>query len=125
MIDEDQNGRDVACDVLTCLGYESHGAADGVEGLALLHQCAYDVVVASISMSAMTGVEVAKAVRRRTPMTRVILMTGAGAGPLEDDARAQGWPILAKPFKMEDLKAVVADSLRTLPRGSLISDHAR
>jgi len=116
VIDDDPDIREILGYLLTTLGYDTHAAADGVEGLALFQQERYDLVLTDLGMPGLTGWEVAGAVRQRTPTVGVILITGRATEEVAGRARAEGLPLVPKPFSLDTLKTVVAKALRAVER---------
>lgn len=53
-------------------------AADGREALRLAHELCPDIVVMDLAMPGMTGLEATKEVLRRTPSTRILVLTMHG-----------------------------------------------
>jgi len=107
VIDHETRVRELLCNLLTVLDCEAYGAADGAEGLAVFEPGRYDLVLADVSMSGVTGWEVAQAVRRRAPTVGVILLAGSATNL--DSARARQWrlTLLEKPVRLEELAAVL------------------
>ena len=94
-------------------------ARDGREALALVAQHAPDVLLTDVEMPAMTGLEVAAAVSRAHPTTRVIILTTfARGGYLRRalDAGASGY--LLKDSPAEEL----ANAVRHVHRGGRAID---
>ncbi len=95
-------------------GYEVHIAHSGEEALVLLEKMSFDVVVTDLKMGEVDGLEVLERVKRDTPSTEVIVITGFASVPTAVSAMKKGsFQFLSKPFKMEEIKASVAAALET------------
>lgn len=93
-------------------GHESAQAGSGEEGLKLLAEQDFDVVITDIAMAGMNGMEVLKAVRSSKPDVEVIMVTGY---PMIESAveamRLGAFHYLAKPYSLEEARMLVARAL--------------
>jgi signal transduction histidine kinase len=83
-------------------------ANSGPEGIQAFAGEPFDLVITDLGMPGMDGREVAREIKRRSPQTPVILLTGWGQYP----ANMEGVPvdrIVAKPVNVSDLLAVVQE----------------
>ena len=84
-------------------------AASGVEGLALLRDSAIDLAIVDIELPGrIDGVGLVREVRRDRPRLRVILTSGL---PLRDPQMAAVGPFLLKPYRVDELLAMIAQTL--------------
>lgn len=113
-IDDDRSVREMVTPTLTEQGYRVLTAANGAEGLALLGRYEREVrlVLTDVAMPVMGGLEMIEKLHSRLPGLPVIIMSGTfDTGKNELPTGAMGF--LTKPFRLEQLLTVVADSLRT------------
>ena len=111
VVDDDAEVRHVTASFLADFGYSETEAESGVSALALMERDSFDLVVADLAMPGMSGVELAAEVRSRFRDMPVLILTGhADAMPIPGDL-----PVLAKPFKANDLAARVSALLVTSP----------
>jgi CheY-like chemotaxis protein len=84
-------------------------AVNGVEALRRLGQdAAFDLVLSDIVMpGGVSGVDLARRMKAIHPGLPVVLATGYSGETLDDPDEADAWPILRKPFRAEQLSAVV------------------
>jgi CheY-like chemotaxis protein len=111
IIDDEPNVRVFISDLLKDLGYETDEADNGLQGVGLLEQRPYDLVITDLLMPHLTGWDVVNAVRERLPTMPIIMISGFAT---EDDmrqAQAVGVPLLHKPFSVTDLQRVVRELL--------------
>jgi DNA-binding NtrC family response regulator len=72
----------------------------------------YDVVVTDIVMNNINGIQVLEEVRKKSGKTKVIIITGFATAALAREAMEKGaFDMIAKPFKPEDLRRIVANAL--------------
>ena len=123
MIDDDPSVREVVRYLLASFGYDCQTAADGARGLARFDQGGWDIVVTDLAMPEMSGWEVAEAIRRRSPTTPIVLITGMIDSEVMRRADERGLPVVPKPFRVEMLRMVVAKALQASPSFEISSSH--
>jgi DNA-binding response OmpR family regulator len=106
------------CDVFECHnGLELMQCLTGFEGSQKLLD--YDLVISDIRMPYTTAMDVLRGMREYTGYPPIVLVTGFGDDETSDVARQLGAAaVLAKPFDLADLMAVVKRCLTTDSRGS-------
>ena len=94
-------------------------AANGVDALELFKKTDPDVVTMDLTMPRMDGIETLRQLRLLAPTVPVVLTSGYGAGPLEDQPPGAEGPdaVLAKPYLAEELLATIRRVMRRSPRG--------
>jgi len=94
---------------LTGNGLDCRTATDGEEALRLAASFQPDIVLLDIAMRGLDGYEVAARLRKAEgPRPWLVAMTGQSGQTYADRARAAGFDrMLAKPFRLEELDAVV------------------
>ena len=108
VIDDDEPALERLCTALTLYGYEATSASSGIEGLEVLDQHQFDLVVTDIMMPGMNGIEMVERAQARG-LTSAVLFTSAFADAttvLPSDAR-----LLAKPFSRTMFLARVRNAL--------------
>lgn len=109
--DEDSLRRFVAR-ALRLDGHETHEAADGAEGLALLDEGPFDLLLSDIRMPIMDGIELAHQAAAKFPDLRILLMTGyAEQRERADDLMTKVIDVVDKPFALPDIRKAVAHAL--------------
>jgi signal transduction histidine kinase/CheY-like chemotaxis protein len=112
VLEEETSVRALLVEALTQAGYTVETAVDGVSGLAKLDAGAFDVVVADLALPQRSGLAIARAVKRLSPRTPVVLITGWGHLLDPERLREHGVDlILVKPFRTERVLSVVGDAL--------------
>ena len=65
----------LACDILRTEGYRAVPSSNAAEALRALEEQEFDLLVTAFQMPGMSGLELARAVRSRSPHFPVIVMT--------------------------------------------------
>lgn len=94
--------------------YETMTAKTGKEGLRLLEQHAWDLVLLDIMLPELNGIELLRRMRAAGDVTPVILLTARDSVPDKVTGLDQGAnDYITKPFKIEELLARIRALLRT------------
>ena len=101
--------------VLAPVGHNVVAAGDGAQGLAKAKAQAFDLVITDLNMPTMNGMELIRALRKQPTLTGlpIVFLTTESNDALKQEAKsagATGW--ITKPFKPEQLLAVVAKLVR-------------
>ncbi|MBP1916616.1 DNA-binding response OmpR family regulator [Lederbergia galactosidilyticus] len=98
---------------LTYEGYETGKALDGLEGLEMIREQSWDLVLLDVMLPSLSGIEVLRRIRAHDQKMPVILLTAKDS--VEDkvsglDLGANDY--LTKPFQIEELFARIRAALR-------------
>jgi CheY-like chemotaxis protein len=117
LIDDDPAVRQTLSSLLRAAGHTVIEADGGAAGLALLGQTPVDCLLTDLGMPEVTGWDVARMAKARTPSLPVVLLTGWDEH-VTSDATEQGLVdrVLGKPFRVEELLSIIAEL--TAPRRS-------
>ena len=100
---------------LAKMGCETEDFVDPAAALARIDENEYDIVISDIRMENVDGLEVLGRVRAKSPRTKVIMITGYATMEVAREALAKGaFDFIAKPFKPQDLREVVARAAKAL-----------
>ena len=107
VVDDEEVVRWTLAEMVEVLGHSVCTADGGRAALEALESCEFDVVFTDLSMPEMDGWEVARAVRQRSPRTRIAVVTGYGraAPPPHGAAPARGRE--NKPFDFTQVEEVL------------------
>lgn len=123
IIDDDEIIRKSCEKVLSPEGYIVVSAQSGREGLKLLSNKPFDLVLTDLRMPDMNGIDVLKKVKEMGPDIEVIIITGYGTIKSAIEAIRYGaYDYVEKPFSPEELLNVVR---RSLERRNLILENTR
>ena len=75
VVDDNEMLCRLACDILCAEGYRAVPASNATEALRAFEEEEFDLLVTAFQMPGMSGLELARAVRARSPHFPVIVMT--------------------------------------------------
>ncbi len=95
------------------VGHEVDTASDGEEGLRKFGDgSAWDLVLVDQRMPGMSGIEVQRAMRKKSPRTKLIMITAFGTIDLAAESiQAGAMDFMRKPFTAETLRRAVQSAL--------------
>ncbi len=112
VIDDDLSLREMMELMLRRAGHQAALAEDGPTGLMKAQSGAYDVIISDIKMPGYSGLEVLKRLRAGGSATPLILVSAYATPDTAVEAMRQGaYDFIPKPFKPQDLLAVVDSAL--------------
>jgi DNA-binding NtrC family response regulator len=89
-------------------GYAVDTTTSGVEGIGLLKDHNYELVIADLNMPEMNGIEVLKAIKSFKKEQELIVMTAYASVDTAIEAMKQGAAdYITKPFKVDEIKVVI------------------
>ena len=106
VVDDEQRIADTLTLILSSKGYNVQVAYDGASGLEIYRTMLPDLVIGDVVMPRMNGVEMAIAIRKEFPNSRILLFSGqAVSADMLDEARGRGYDfeLLAKPIHPNEL----------------------
>lgn len=113
VIDDEQRIRDACRMVLKSMGFTVETASDGAQGLDMIEERHFDILLLDLMMPNISGFEVLSKVRDIDPDTVVIVITGYATLEHSIEAMKKGaFDFIPKPFTPDQLRAVVTKSLR-------------
>lgn len=111
VVDDDEMIRSILPPLLEAYHYTVEATHSAESALEIISLQRFDVVITDYEMPGLNGLDLAKAVRERSPASRVILMTGRPASELFVGSGADGF--LQKPFTADTLKLALDGPTRT------------
>lgn len=116
VLEDEEHIRTMLVEALTGAGHRVESATDGLTGLARFQGGVFDVVLTDLSLPECSGLDVARSVKRMSPETPVVLITGWGHLLDPEHLRDSGVDLmLVKPFRLERVLSVLGDALRLRP----------
>jgi PAS domain S-box-containing protein len=104
VLDDDRDLRKVLSDILAASGYEPLPFGTGQEALDSLADVRPDVALIDLRLDDMSGLDVLKTVKQRSPGTECILLTGHASKTSAIEAMNLGaYSYVQKPYDMETL----------------------
>lgn len=112
VIDDEEAARYGITRALANQGYLLEEAADGAAALGKIEQFQPDAIVSDINMPGIDGLSLLRRVNQLPEPPLVVLITAYGSEQVAAEAlRAGAYDYLAKPFELEELRAVVRNAL--------------
>ena len=104
VIDDEENMRHFLKSLLAKEGYEVSLAADGLEGLQLLEEQIFDIILCDIRMPRMDGLEFLKNLQGKNSAATIITMSAYGTIDLAIETMQLGaYDYISKPFKPPEI----------------------
>jgi len=114
IVDDEDIARANMRHVLQKDGYLCDDAANGLEALEKLGKREFDVVITDLKMDKMDGLELLSRIRRTSPDTEVIMVTGFATVNTAVEALKKGAAhYLGKPVNLDELRKTVREVLET------------
>lgn len=111
VIDDEKSIRNTLREILAYEKYEVNDAADGIEGLKLVDENKYDVILCDIKMPRMDGIEVLEAIMKKTD-TPVIMISGHGNIETAVEAIKKGaYDYISKPLDLNRLLVTIRNAM--------------
>jgi signal transduction histidine kinase/DNA-binding response OmpR family regulator len=97
---------EMACSLFDALGQETRGAVSVDGALALLDEGACDVLFTDIDLAGESGIDLARQARALQPRLHVVFASGYGAP--DRGSLGFAYDVVAKPYRLDDLRALLA-----------------
>lgn len=114
VVDDEKHVRGFLREVFSLWGCEVDAAADGREGLRLLVEHRYDLVVTDLHMPGVNGLELIQTIRREGSPVPVVMLTAATEEATSHSARLD-FALVPKPVQLPGLQTVVQQALGDRP----------
>jgi len=112
IIDDEQHLAESFAEALERVGCEAITANNGKAGLEVIDRREVDVVFTDLVMHPVGGMDVLRTVKRTSPDTEVVMVTGHGSVKNAVEAMQQGaFNYLLKPVDLGELRAVAKEAL--------------
>jgi CheY-like chemotaxis protein len=107
VVDDNNVFRIVVSNMLSRLGYEVSSADSGENGLSIFLKNKFDLVLSDYEMPGMDGVALACSVKKTSPRTRVVIMTGAGKETVFSRNSTAVDEVISKPFTLAQIDETI------------------
>lgn len=112
IVDDEESLREFLSIMLHREGYQVDTAVDGAQAAAHLRDHAYDLVISDIKMPRMSGLELLRHIKERSPETVVLMVTAFSTTEEAVEAMKQGaYDYITKPFQNEEIRLIVKNAL--------------
>jgi len=107
VVDDNKFLRIVVSKMLSRLGYEVSSADSGENGLSIFLKNKFDIVLSDYEMPGMDGVAFACSIKKSSPRTRVVIMTGAGKETVFSRKSPAVDEVISKPFTLAEINETI------------------
>jgi len=97
----------VVSKMLSQLGYEVSSADSGENGLNVFRKSNFDIVLSDYDMPGMDGVAFACSVKKCSPRTPVVIMTGSGRESVFSRMSTAVDEVISKPFTLAEINETI------------------
>jgi len=114
IVDDEPAIRNILARILTNKGHQAQTVSSGKAALAMLHEKGYDLLVADLKMSGVSGIELYETLKKKSPdmADRTVFITGDTMTEETNDFLAStGRPFLAKPFTPIEFLEIIERAL--------------
>ena len=119
VVDDDRGIRFTLEGIIDDEGYMVRGAEDGYQAIELVKEISFQWVFMDIRMPGINGVETYLEIKKISPDSRVVMMTGFSVEELVKQALEEGvFAVLYKPLPVERI-------LEILSSGELVDEDSR
>ncbi len=123
LIDDEDELRKVLAEMLEVLGHKVTQASNGKEGLSIFKRKKFDMVFTDLGMPELSGWKVASRVKQIDSHMPVVMMTGWEDQSNKEMLSRSGVDIIvSKPFRIHQVKEVLADAIELKRKGSTTKD---
>jgi two-component system CheB/CheR fusion protein len=113
VVEDNADGREALCVLLTAAGYDCHSAPDGATGMALIERVRPHAAILDLGLPLLDGLELARRLRSMPELAKIYLiaLTGYGQRSDREKALAAGFDEhLVKPVDTHELLRVLGPS---------------
>jgi len=112
IVDDERDINNTLQETLQAIGYDVEGAYDGVEGIDMLRQGKFHLVLLDIRMPRKDGLDVLKFIKTEHPGLKVIMVTGlASKEEIRETVNNGAFACIVKPFRLEKIVETVRKAL--------------
>ena len=121
VVDDDRGMRVTLEGIIEDEGYDVVGVADGYLAIEAARGGFFDLIFMDMKMPGINGVEAYREIKKASPCSVVVMMTGFSVEDLVKDALQEGvYGVLYKPFSMEQIIDIIQGIIKTT--GILVVD---
>jgi len=111
VVDDNNFLRIAVSKMLSLIGYEVSSADSGKNGLSIFLKNKFDIVLSDYEMPGMDGVAFVCSVKKTSPCTPVVIMTGAGRETVFSRKSTAVDEVISKPFTMAGIDETIQNLL--------------
>ena len=111
IIDDEEPILSNLCYFLNEKGYDVTSASDGLKGLKLFKEDpkGFDLIITDIVMPKLSGMSLISIIKKKSPNTPIIAITGWGEYPEALALESQANKVFSKPFELSEIDKTIND----------------
>jgi two-component system capsular synthesis sensor histidine kinase RcsC len=109
IIDDDEKTLNIISDLASFLGYRVEATTEALDGVELLNQKIFDLVIVDMIMPQVGGLALSKVIRQEHPGIPIVAISGYYEELVSSVRRPDVDAILSKPLTLEILRATLDD----------------
>jgi CheY-like chemotaxis protein len=114
VVDDDPEMRLTLEGIIEDEGFDVRSASDGLQAIRMAEECTFDLIFMDIKMPGINGVDAYREIKKASPTSVVVMMTGFSLGELIKEALEEGvYAVLYKPFDVPQIIDIVRGVLKT------------
>ena len=114
VVDDEQGLVTTLAGILEDEGYDVIGVNDGNQAIALAKESPFALIFMDVKMPGINGVEAFREIKKTSPDSVVVMMTGFSVEELVKDALEEGaYAVIHKPFEVGQILDIVQSVLKT------------
>ncbi|MFQ5855970.1 MAG: response regulator [Anaerolineae bacterium] len=115
VVDDQRSMRLTLSGIIEDQGYDVTEVEDGYQAIDMAKQTTFDLVFMDIKMPGINGVQTFREIKKISPESVVVMMTGFAVEDLVKAALDEGaFSVVYKPFDMEEVISLVESALKTV-----------
>ena len=113
LVDDEDQFRESVTKQLTVRNYTVSEVSSGEDAIEFIHQNNIDVVILDMRMPGISGAETLKKIKKLSPLTEVIMLTGhATVNTAMETIKMGAFDYIPKPVKLDELINKMEDAYR-------------
>lgn len=114
VVDDEADFREIFSEIIRKMGYQAWVAENGAEALKVIREVKVDIALVDFRMPGMDGIKLLRQMKKESPGTEVILITGYESVNSVTEAGNQGaYAYITKPIDFEKLEALIRGIVQT------------
>ena len=112
IVDDEMDLVETLIERLSLRGITAKGASTGAEAIQVISKQSFDVVLLDVKVPGMSGLQVLRTIKEKSPEQKVILLTGHGSRKDADEGiRLGAHDYLMKPVNINDLISILRSAM--------------
>ena len=112
VVDDNKDFADIFCDMLKANDYKAECCYGGEQAIEMVKDNAFDILFLDIRMPDMDGIQTLKEIKKISPKSIVIMMTGYPVDEMVHRAiEEKASDIIYKPFEIDKVLSLIKDNV--------------